>query len=772
MREEAPSTAAPTSSEKPEDENLWLEDITGEEQISWVQDQNAKTLNRFRDELFDSLSSELRTALDSDDRIPMVTKRGDRYYNFWRDEANPKGLWRRTTWDSYRTPAPDWEILLDLDELAAVEDTGWVWSGAMVRRSDNRRALVQLSPDGGDSRRVREFDLEDKSFVDGGFDLPAAKTQLAWLDDDTVIVATETDEDSLTTSSYPRQARVLKRGQSISEAPIIAEVPRDHVAVFVGSDVRPGAETTDRAIVVDAIDFFNSRVGFLDLDDIRAGDGSLSAEPQVWENALISIDVPTDVEVGIERDLVLFRPQSSWDAGTTAVPAGGFAVADIAEVRAGEFNPRVIFAPDEHTSLQSFTFTRDYLVLELLADVQSQLRVLDLGNDFAATTLPGVPANHMVGLGAVDKHDPDTANDYWMISTGFLTPSTLSYGTLGTSYGTPGTEPPEVGGEPGSEASVEEPGSEASAQESGTATPSTAEVIKSAAALFPSDGLKVEQHFATSADGTKVPYFQISDDDLELDGSNPTLLDGYGGFEVSRTPVYSPVVGIGWLSRRTEAEIPGRPAGQKTELPAGRRGVYVLANIRGGGEYGPEWHTAAMRENRMRCYEDHAAVARDLIDRGVTSPKRLACAGGSNGGLLVGNMLTQYPELFGAVSCGVPLLDMRRYTKLSAGYSWKAEYGDPDVAEDWDFIRKFSPYHLIEPDRDYPPVLFWTATSDDRVGPVQARKMAARMQSQGIEDVWFFEDTEGGHSAASDNEQTAFTRALSYRFLWNSLTGE
>src|SRR5699024_7756497 len=552
--------------------------------------------------------------------------------------ANPKGLWRRTTWDSYRTPSPDWEVLLDLDELAAGEDTAWVWSGAMIRRSDNRRALVQLSPDGGDSRRVREFDLEDKSFVDGGFDIPAAKTQLAWLDDDTVIVATETDEDSLTTSSYPRQARVLKRGQPISEAPIIAEVPRDHVAIFVGSDVRPGAETTDRAIVVDAIDFFNSRPNFLDLDDIRAGDGRLSAEPQVWENALTSIDAPTDVEVGFERDLVLFRPQSSWDAGTTVVPAGGFAVADIAEVRGGEFTPRVIFTPDEHTSLQSFTFTRDYLVLELLADVQSQLRVLDLGNDFAATTLPGVPANHMVGLGAVDKYDPDTANDYWMISTGFLTPSTLSYGTLGTTYGTPCTESHEVGSEPGSEA--------------GTAVPSTAEVIKSAAALFPSDGLKVEQHFATSADGTKVPYFQISDDDLELDGSNPTLLDGYGGFEVSRTPVYSPVVGIGWLSRRTGEGLPGGTAGQ-SELPAGRRGVYVLANIRGGGEYGPEWHTAAMRENRMRCYEDHAAVARDLIDRGVTSPKRLACAGGSNGGLLVGNMLTQYPELFGAVSCGV-----------------------------------------------------------------------------------------------------------------------
>ncbi|WP_152348167.1 prolyl oligopeptidase family serine peptidase [Brevibacterium sp. CFH 10365] len=728
MREEdLPSTAPTTSADLPEDENLWLEDIHGEKQIAWVKDQNAKTLERFHDGLFDSISGDLRTALDSDDRIPMVTKRGDHFYNFWRDKTNPKGLWRRTSWDSYRTAAPDWDVLLDLDELAAKEDTAWVWAGAMVRRSDNRRALILLSPDGGDSHRVREFDLEDRIFVDGGFDIPAAKTRLAWLDDDTVLVATETDADSLTTSSYPRQARALRRGQSVDDAPIVAEVPHDHVAIFVGSDIRPEAETTDRAVIVDAIDFFNSKMSFLDLDDITAADGSLSTEPTTWTEELTEVDVPTDVEVGFERDLVLFRPQSTWRSTTTEVAAGGLAVADVDAVKAGEIVPRVIFTPDAHTSLQSFTFTRDYLVLELLADVQSKLTVLDIDNDFAESTLPGVPANHMVGLGAVDRFDPATANDFWMVSTGFLTPSTLSYGTLGTD-----------------------------------SDDSATEVVKSAPAMFVAEGLSVEQHFATSADGTKIPYFQIGADDLVLDGDNPTLLDGYGGFEVSRTPGYSPVVGIGWLSRSTTGST----------LPAGRRGVYVLANIRGGGEYGPVWHTSAMRENRMRCYEDHSAVARDLIARGVTSPKTLACAGGSNGGLLVGNMLTQYPELFGAVSCGVPLLDMARYTKLSAGYSWKAEYGDPDVAEDWAFIREFSPYHLIEDGQDYPPVLFWTATSDDRVGPVQARKMAARMQAQRIENVWFFEDTEGGHSAASDNEQTAFTRALSYRFMWNALTGE
>ncbi|UVI34929.1 prolyl oligopeptidase family serine peptidase [Brevibacterium spongiae] len=750
MREEDPTLTAPTTSaELPEDENLWLEDIYGDEQIAWVKDQNARTLERFQDGLFDAIAGDLRTALDSDDRIPMVTKRGDHLYNFWRDKTNPKGLWRRTTWDSYRTAEPDWDVLLDLDELAAREDTAWVWSGAMVRRSDNRRALVLLSPDGGDSHRVREFDLDDRAFVDGGFDIPAAKTRLAWLDDDTLLVATETDADSLTTSSYPRQARVLTRGQAVTEAPIVAEVPRDHVAIFVGSDVRPGAETTDRAVIVDALDFFNSRVSYLDLDDIRTAEQTLSSDPETWAGTLTCVDVPTDVEVGFERDLMLFRPQSSWHTATTEVPAGGLAVADVAAVKNGDITPRVIFAPDAHTSLQSFTFTRDYLVLELLSDVQSKLTVLDLNNDFAESALPGVPANHMVGLGSVDKFDPATANDYWMVSTGFLTPSTLSYGTLGTvSAGAAGAD--------STGATSEHPDGTASID---TRESPVAEVVKTAPALFPTEGLSVEQHFATSADGTKIPYFQIAAADIILDGANPTLLDGYGGFEVSRTPGYSPVVGLGWLGRTTNG-------------CTRRRGVYVLANIRGGGEYGPEWHTSAMRENRMRCYEDYSAVARDLIDRGVTSPQRLACAGGSNGGLLVGNMLTQYPELFGAVSCGVPLLDMARYTKLSAGYSWKAEYGDPDVPEDWEFIKNFSPYHLLEEGRIYPPVLFWTATSDDRVGPVQARKMTARMQSMGIDDVWFFEDTEGGHSAASDNEQTAFTRALSYRFLWNALTGE
>ena len=320
----------------------------------------------------------------------------------------------------------------------------------------------------------------------------------------------------------------------------------------------------------------------------------------------------------------------------------------------------------------------------------------------------------------MDDEDEATGDDYWLVASGFLTPTTLLRGTIGT-------------GEP-------------------------AALVRQAPSFFSEDGYEVQQHFAVSDDGTKVPYFQVSPRHMVLDGGNPTVLSGYGGFEVSRTPAYSGTVGRTWLERR--AVLDGVERG----------GVYVVANIRGGGEYGPSWHRAALRENRHRAYEDFAAVARDLTARGVTIRARLGCVGGSNGGLLVGNMLTQYPELFGAVSCGVPLLDMRRYTKLSAGASWMAEYGDPDVPAEWEFIRTFSPYHLLRSGVDYPPTFIWTATSDDRVGPVQARKMAARMEAMGVPGLWFHEALEGGHAGASDNKQAARLSAASYEFLWRTLT--
>jgi prolyl oligopeptidase len=483
------------------------------------------------------------------------------------------------------------------------------------------------------------------------------------------------------------------------------------------------------------------------------------------DGAWVVIDAPTDVNLSVHRKWLLFRPQGDWDVNGTMYPAGSLLAADFEDYLAGSRELQVLFTPDAHTSLQSWSWTRNFLLLNLLRDVSSEIRVLDPerpGTDsaWASTLLDACPPLHDVNAFAVDDEDdagdsddddgtggdvtvpegeaPGAGDDFWLVATGFTTPSTLTRGTLRRTGD----------GDIVSEHAV----------------------IRTSPSYFDDAAYEVQQHFAVSDDGTRVPYFQVASKDLVLDGQNPTQLSGYGGFEVSRTPAYSGAIGRAWLERRTES--PGGAEGTGEGAPSQTRGgVYVVANIRGGGEYGPSWHRAALQEKRHRAFEDFASVARDLISRGVTSRERLGCVGGSNGGLLVGNMLTQYPELFGAVSCGVPLLDMRRYTKLSAGYSWIAEYGDPDVPQEWEFIRTFSPYHLLRDGVDYPETFIWTATSDDRVGPVQARKMAARMQAMGIPNVWFHEALEGGHAGASDNRQAAALQSRSQHFLWRSLAG-
>ncbi|MHC8606674.1 prolyl oligopeptidase family serine peptidase [Paenarthrobacter ureafaciens] len=700
---------------EPTDEFVWLEDIHGEEQLAWVREQNARTEELLEDAGYAAVEAGILEVLDSTDRIAMVNKRGDFYYNFWKDREHPKGLWRRTTWESYLSDAPDWDVLLDVDALAASEGIEWVFHGAGFLRpsdgSDYRLAMVSLSPDGGDANRYREFDLATRTFVDladGGFDLPTAKGHVSWLDADTLLVSSTADGLPATSSSYARTAVKLRRGESLASAEQIFEIPEDHMLAMVAHDSTPGFE---RTFAVDYIDFYNQRTSLL-------RDGS-------WTE----IDVPTDVNISAHREWLMIRPRHDWSVAGVQYPAGSLLAAGLGEWLAGTRDVVVLFTPDAHTSLQSWSWTRDYLLLNLLWDVSSEIRVLDPSKpdesgSWAWSTLDACPPLHDVNAYAVDDEDESGAgNDYWLVATGFTTPTTLTRGSLGPAG-------------------------------------SHHEEVKRSPSFFNEAGYDVQQHFAVSADGTRIPYFQVASKDLVLDGQNPTQLSGYGGFEVSRTPAYSGTIGRAWLERRT--------TGEDAHV---RGGVYVVANIRGGGEYGPSWHHAALRENRHRAYEDFAAVAQDLISRGVTSRKRLGCVGGSNGGLLVGNMLTQYPELFGAISCGVPLLDMRRYTKLSAGYSWIAEYGDPDVPGQWEFIRTFSPYHLLRDGVEYPETFIWTATSDDRVGPVQARKMAARMQAMGIPNVWFHEALEGGHAGASDNRQAAALQARSNHFLWRALAG-
>jgi prolyl oligopeptidase len=670
-----------------EDGWLWLEDIHGDKAMAWVEQQNAKTRSAFaQTPAFEATRRDILEVLDSDAKIPGVQKIGDRYYNFWKDKDHPRGLWRRTTLEQYRTDAPDWETVIDLDALAQREGQHWVWHGAQCLKPENRRCLVALSPGGGDADVVREFDLAERAFVTGGFELPEAKSQVAWIDRDRVFVATDFGPGTMTRSSYPRIVKEWTRGTPLAQAKTVYEGTAEDLAISASRDLTPGFE---REFVIRTIDFFTSETFLRD------------------DGKLVKIDVPLDAIVDAHREWLLVQPRSDWTIGGKTWPAGSLLAAKFDDFMAGKRVMAALFTPRATTSLAGYSWTRNHLILNILDNVASRQEVLTpAAGNWKRTALAGAPALSTVEANGIDA---DADDSYFMTVTGYLSPDTLYYGTLGA-------------GKP--------------------------LALKRTPVFFDAKKYQVRQYFTNSKDGTRIPYFEIAPKTLKRNGSNPTLLYGYGGFEVSLQPKYSGSMGRAWLAQG---------------------GVYVVANIRGGGEYGPGWHQAALKANRMRAYEDFAAIAGDLITRKVTSHAHLGIEGGSNGGLLVGNMLTLYPELFGAIVCEVPLLDMKRYTHLSAGASWIAEYGDPDKAEEWEWIRTFSPYQNLARDQPYPPVLFYTATSDDRVGPVQARKMAARMQEFGYPNVWFYENTEGGHGAAADNQQSATMHALAYTFLRDQL---
>jgi prolyl oligopeptidase len=546
--------------------------------------------------------------------------------------------------------------------------------------------LINLSRGGADANVTREFDLEKKAFVEDGFHRPEAKGGIGWIDRDTVYVYTDFGDGSMTSSGYPRLAKLWRRGTPMEQAELIYEGQASDMRVAAMHDDSPGFE---REFVSRAIAFYNDQLY------LRNADGSLT-----------KIDVPDSANKGVSRQWLSVELREPWEVSGRTYPAGSLLVIDFQKFMAGDRQFDLVFEPSERTALASHTFTKDYLLINVLEDVKNRIYVLTpSAGGWKREPLKGAPDFGTVNVSAVD---PDESNAIFMTTTDYLTPTTLSYADVG-----------------------EQP-----------------EVLKQLPAFFPAEGLKISQHFATSADGTSVPYFMVARDNIDFNGKNPTLLYGYGGFEISLLPSYSAAVGRAWLSKG---------------------GVYVVANIRGGGEYGPRWHQAALKANRLRAYEDFAAVAKDLIARRVTSSQHLGIQGGSNGGLLVGNMVTLYPDLFTAAVCQVPLLDMQRYHKLLAGASWMAEYGDPDQADQWEFIRSYSPYHNVKPDTKYPTVLFTTSTRDDRVHPGHARKMMARMKEQG-HDVLYYENIEGGHGGAANNEQAAYMSALAYTFLWQQLS--
>lgn len=663
----------------PADPYLWLEDVTGDGALDWVRAHNEPTVAEFGGEGFDQLKAEALEVMDTDARIAYVRRRGEHLYNFWRDADNPRGLWRRTTLDSYRTEAPVWDVLIDVDKLAADEDENWVWAGAEVIEPGLTLALISLSRGGADATVVREFDMTTRQFVPDGFNLPEAKSSIGWQGPDTVLVGTDFGPGSMTDSGYPRIAKRWRRGQPLADAVTIYEGQADDVSAGAGFDPTPGFE---RLMVSRSTDFFNRE------------------RYELRGEELIRIEVPTDASISIHREWLLIRPRTEWTVGSTTYAPGTLLAGRYADYLAGKRELTVVFEPDEHTSLESYVWTRDRLILTTLVDVASRIDIVTPGI-WAREPVTGLPANTNTVVVDVDEW----GDEIFLDSSGFDSPSRLLWGRAG-----------------------------------GELTQ-----IKSAPAFFDASDIEVTQYFATSDDGTRIPYFVVRERGAA--GPTKTLLSGYGGFESSNVPGYAGVLGRLWLTRG---------------------GTYVLANIRGGGEYGPSWHTQAMREGRHLVYEDFAAVAADLVARGITTVPQLAAEGGSNGGLLMGVMLTAYPELFGALVCSVPLLDMKRYHLLLAGASWVAEYGDPDDPEDWAFISKYSPYQNISADRHYPPLLMTTSTRDDRVHPGHARKMTAALEAAG-HTVSYYENIEGGHGGAADNSQAAFRAALIYEFLHRTL---
>jgi prolyl oligopeptidase len=675
-----PGVAAPDTG----DPHAWLEDVGGDKPLTWVREHNAVAEKALGGPWHDALRARLQSILDAKERIPYVSRHGDHLYNFWRDALHERGIWRRTTLLEYRKPAPQWETVIDLDALAREEHENWVWAGVTCLEPRGTRCLVSLSRGGGDADVVREFDLAARAFVQGGFTLPESKGSAAWIDRDTLFVATDFGPGSMTSSGYPRVVKEWKRGTPLSKARTVFEADANDLSASARKDMTPGFER----------EFVTRQIGFY------------SSELFLRENGrLVKIGKPDDANAWAVRDQLLIELRSNWQVAGRTWPQGALLAIDFGRFMHGERDFEALFTPTPTSSLDGVAVTRSALLLTVLDKVKHRLVELRREGRSWLRREVATPGLGTLGVAALDEIESD---DYFLSVTDFLTPTTLYLGRAGLD---------------------------------------ARERLKAMPAWFDPTPYTVSQFEARSKDGTMVPYFVVMERGAALDGTHPTVLYGYGGFEVSLTPSYSGMIGAGWLEQG---------------------GVYVLANIRGGGEFGPRWHQAALKEQRQNAFDDFLAVAQDLIERKVTSPRHLGIMGGSNGGLLVGAALTQRPDLFNAVVCQVPLLDMRRYHKLLAGASWMGEYGDPDDPAQWEFIGKYSPYQNVFADRHYPPVLLTTSTRDDRVHPGHARKMAALMEGQG-HAVLYWENLEGGHAGAANNTQQARMWALTYAFLRKQL---
>ena len=679
------------------DDHLALEQVDGAEAMAFVAEENRKSLAVLTgDPRYETFRAEAQAILTATDRIPSPSFLGDGVGNFWQDATNPKGVWRRTTLESYRTATPQWETLLDIDALSKAEGKDWVFKGADCLAPDETRCLINLSDGGKDAVVVREFDLTTKRFVDGGFNLPEGKHRIEWLDRDTLLVATDFGPGSLTESGYPFIVKTLKRGQTLAQA----------VEDYRG-DASDGGYGVSPAVYRDKNGRVTAVIITRPLDTFRS---------ETWmmahDGSTVKLALPDRVSVfGAQGGLLIVSNDEAWTFNGLAYKPGSLLSIPLNHLRSDRDDLSVsnqallIYEPAARQSLGDVRVLDRQVVASLSDNVAGRLAIFENRGEFGWRRQDvATPENIAVGLGDSSK----SKGQVFVSTQGFLTPPTLSLASVGST---------------------------------------TLTELKSAPAKFDASTHVVEQYEATSTDGTRIPYFITRPRDMRLDGSNPTILFGYGGFQVSLNPAYKPEMGKLWLERG---------------------GVFVQANIRGGGEFGPDWHQAALDGNRQKAFDDFAAVARDLERRGITSPRRLGIYGRSNGGVLTSVSITQHPELFNAAVIESPLIDMLRYHELPAGASWIGEYGDPRIPEEAEWIARYSAYQQLRPDVDYPRVYITTNTRDDRVHPGHARKFAARLGDQG-HDHLYYEDTAGGHSNDADPVANARRWARHYVYLAQQL---
>jgi len=679
-----------TDAGKTDNDHLYLEEVLGEKALNEVKSWNERSLARLEaDPRFSEMQAEALAILNSKDKIPFVSYRKGKVQNFWQDADHVRGVWRTSTLDSYLGEDTEWETIINFDDLAKSEDANWVYKGRSCLAPDYTRCMLNLSDGGKDAVVRREFDTTTKSFVKGGFETPESKGANTWLDKDHLLIGVDFGEGTMTDSGYPMVTKLWERGTPLSTAKEIMRGEAEDVGVWPGTvEVAPGQY---EIVISRATSFYTTEYYWLP----REGGMEVSDA--------VRIPIPEKSSLGGRfKDQLLLSLQEDWR---------GFKSGDLVSFKAKDFmddgeigKVNLVISPSEKKSLNGYGITKSKVLMSISEDVTSDAYAFDWDGENWTSERLDFPENGSVNIGATNDEE-DIA---FISSQSFLTPSTLWTFNTDTMEKAP---------------------------------------IKSLPSWFDADSMVAEQFFASSPDGTKVPYFVVRGKDIKMDGTNPTLLYGYGGFEISLNPSYSATRGKLWMERG---------------------GVYVLANIRGGGEYGPKWHQAGLKTERQRIYDDFIAVAEDLIDKGVTTPKHLGIEGGSNGGLLMGVMFTQRPDLFNAVVCAVPLLDMMRYHTLLAGASWMGEYGDPDDETEGKFLRSISPYHNVDPKGDYPEVFFVTSTKDDRVHPGHARKMAKRMEDYG-HDFLYYENIDGGHSAAANLKESARRLALQHTYLFQKL---